>query len=90
MLDCVPWLWLLLIGEPVTMVALGGSITAGQGVVERQDGYINRLYRWIQVCLHCSDVDSTITCGRLVMRPANTRSTFIFCSSGVDLHVTRD
>ena len=35
------------------MVALGGSITAGQGVVERQDGYISRLYRWIQACLYC-------------------------------------
>ena len=36
------------------MVALGGSITAGQGVAERQDGYISRLYRWIQACLLCS------------------------------------
>ena len=52
MLDCIQWEWLLLTGEPVTMVALGGSITAGQGVVERQDGYISRLYRWIQACLH--------------------------------------
>ena len=54
MLECVQQCRLLVTGEPVTMVALGGSITAGQGVVERQDGYISRLYRWVQVCLHLS------------------------------------
>lgn len=36
-------------GEPVTIVALGGSITAGQGVVVAQDSYVSRLFRWVQV-----------------------------------------
>lgn len=32
------------------MVALGGSITAGQGVTVAQDSYVNRLFRWVEVC----------------------------------------
>ena len=36
----------------MTMVALGGSITAGQGVTVAQDNYVNRLYRWVQVRPH--------------------------------------
>ena len=32
------------------MVALGGSITAGQGVTVARDNYVERLYRWVQVC----------------------------------------
>ena len=36
----------------MTMVALGGSITAGQGVSVAEDGYIARLYHWVKVsCL---------------------------------------
>ena len=35
-------------GEPVTIVALGGSITAGQGVTVPADGYIARFYAWVQ------------------------------------------
>ena len=31
------------------MVALGGSITAGQGVTMAKDSYVERLYRWVQV-----------------------------------------
>lgn len=31
------------------MVALGGSITAGQGVTVAKDNYVERLYRWVQV-----------------------------------------
>ena len=31
------------------MVALGGSITAGQGVTMAKDNYVERLYRWVQV-----------------------------------------
>ncbi|BDA43799.1 hypothetical protein COCOBI_04-8160 [Coccomyxa sp. Obi] len=38
----------LLRGEPVTMVTLGGSITAGQGVSMSGDAYIPRIYDWIQ------------------------------------------
>ena len=37
-------------GEPVTMVVLGGSITAGQGVTVANDSYVARLYSWIQAC----------------------------------------
>ena len=33
----------------MTMVALGGSITAGQGVTVTKDNYVERLYRWVQV-----------------------------------------
>ena len=33
------------------MVALGGSITAGQGVTITKDNYVERLYRWVQVTL---------------------------------------
>lgn len=36
-------------GEAVTMVALGGSITAGQGVTVAEDSYVARLYAWVQV-----------------------------------------
>jgi fructoselysine-6-P-deglycase FrlB-like protein len=35
-------------GEAVTIVALGGSITAGQGVSVAKDAYIPRLFDWIQ------------------------------------------
>lgn len=35
-------------GEPVTMVTLGGSISAGQGVSVSGDAYIPRVYDWIQ------------------------------------------
>ncbi|CAL5221891.1 g4156 [Coccomyxa viridis] len=38
----------LLNGDAVTMVALGGSITAGQGVTMARDNYVERLYRWVQ------------------------------------------
>lgn len=31
------------------MVALGGSITAGQGVSVANDSYVSRLYSWVQV-----------------------------------------
>ncbi|CAL8468221.1 g7760 [Coccomyxa elongata] len=38
----------LLRGDPVTMVTLGGSISAGQGVSVPGDAYIPRVYDWIQ------------------------------------------
>ncbi|EIE19265.1 hypothetical protein COCSUDRAFT_58561 [Coccomyxa subellipsoidea C-169] len=37
----------LLRGEPVTMVTLGGSISAGQGVTVSSDAYIPRIYEWV-------------------------------------------
>ena len=47
--------WVALAGEAVTMVALGGSITAGQGVSVPADGYIARFYAWVQArCPHCA------------------------------------
>ena len=42
-------------GEAVTMVALGGSITAGQGVSVPADAYIARFYAWVQARIsHCA------------------------------------
>lgn len=43
--------WGVRAGKPVTLVALGGSITSGQGVTVLNDTYVGRLFSWVQVQL---------------------------------------
>ena len=32
----------------MTVVALGGSVSAGHGVVDPEDGWVSRVFRWIE------------------------------------------
>ena len=34
-------------GQPVTKVVLGGSVTAGVGVIDQRNSWVARLFEWI-------------------------------------------
>jgi len=43
---CQVWMWLLA-GQPIKMVALGGSVTKNHGPIRKENAYLPRLFAWI-------------------------------------------
>lgn len=41
---CAP----LFAGKPITVVALGGSISAGHGVADPENGWTSRVFKWLE------------------------------------------
>ena len=35
-------------GQPITMVALGGSVTSGTGTFKLENTWVHRVFSWVQ------------------------------------------